>query len=196
MELLQFFKGFIRNYATLLIFEDDSATKVTAREVGYFSKLGEMLGFHVFQEDTVEIEGKKKKGDLFWTRFDPKEEEFIYKLHLEHENSLLAEETIRTKLSDTPNLVAICWDTSDNYDELIEHSKEKIKKNEDIENILLIIQRNLNECTFVTGIEISKINNDFRVKECQGLITTNDAGFFYGLLKEEIEEWKWMKYIN
>ena len=52
MELMQLFNGFIRNYATLLLHEDDrTLKKFTERELGYFARVGEMMGFHTFQEE-------------------------------------------------------------------------------------------------------------------------------------------------
>ncbi|GAI31629.1 unnamed protein product, partial [marine sediment metagenome] len=66
-------------------------------------------GYYTFQEAKLKIKDKNRNLDLVWATYYPDEKWYNYELHLEHENSISAEETLESKLSDIPNLVAINW---------------------------------------------------------------------------------------
>lgn len=197
MNLLQLFKGFIRNYAGLqLHFEDVTLKKFTERELGYFARAGEFMGYYTFQEEKMPIKNKKRFADLVWATYDSKKEEYTFVLHLEHENTLTTEKTLETKLSDAPNLITINWVKSDDYSNIIDAAKMKIRKIDSIENILLILQKNKNDLTIVHAIEISRIGKKIELQECDALVKKTKNGFFYGLLRSEIEENAWEDLIT
>ena len=141
MDLSSFFRGFVKNYSSFNLHKVSNITKHTVKEIGYFRQLGEMLGYHVFHEDQIKIRGIKRKGDLFWATYDKDENQYHYDLHLERESKRKkAKETIINKLADDiPFLIGIMYSDIENILELIELAKYKIEKNEDVDEILLIL---------------------------------------------------------
>jgi len=139
------------------------------------------------------IKGNKRFSDLVWATYDSKKEEYTFELHLEHENTLTAEKTLETKLSDAPNLIAINWVKSEDYSNILDVAKSKIREYQDIESILLILQRNKNNVTEVHAIVLTRNGKRIGVEECDALVKTTENGFFYGLLKSEIEKEQWEK---
>lgn len=167
MNLTLLFQGFIRNYARLQLHEDDfTKKKFTERELGYFAQVGEMMGFYAFQEEKQEIKGKDRYCDLMWATYNSAKEEYTFELHLEHENTLTAEETLETKLTDASNLIAINWAKPESYPNIIDAAKAKIKKFPNIENILLILQHNKNKVTLIHSIELSRKGKKLEITEC------------------------------
>ncbi len=194
---MQLFKGFIRNYSTLMFHrEDRTLKKFTERELGFFAKAGEMMGYYTFQEEKVEIKGKKRHADLVWTTYNHEIEEYSFLLHLEHENDLSVKETLEQKLSNSPNLIAINWSKPEDYPTNILSAKDKFKESEDIKRILLILQTKLSEVFLLHAIEFTRKKRDIELRECDALIKQDEAGFFYGLLKTEIDTSQWEELIS
>ena len=50
-DLMRFFEGYVRNYRRLNIEQGNNLSMFTRREIEYFAKLGEYLGYHTFIED-------------------------------------------------------------------------------------------------------------------------------------------------
>lgn len=88
--LMTFFEGYVRNYRRLNFYQIHNGSMYTRREIEYFANLGEMLGYHVFVEDSKPNKsGKSRPMDLAWWKWDERidPENFIgLVLHLEREN--------------------------------------------------------------------------------------------------------------
>ncbi len=197
MNLMQLFRGFIRNYASLqLHIEDRNLKKFTERELGYFARAGEIMGYYTFQEDKLEIKGKNRNLDLVWATYLPDIKFYNYQLHLEHEHTLSVEATLESKLSDIPNLVAINWAKPEKYSSIIKAAKNKFKNNPDVENILLIVKDSIKEIILLHAIWLSKKGKKIDIEECEGIVKKTEAGFLYGILKSEIEKKQWKKMIS
>lgn len=197
MNLMQLFKEFIRNYASLQLHDDDlGRKKFTEREVGYFTRAGEVMGYYTFQEEKLEIKGKNRYCDLLWATYNPKQEEYTFDLHLEHENTLTTQETLETKLSDVINLIAITKVKTKDYSDIIDVAKGKLKGYPDIRNILLILRNTHKKVKLMYGLEISKKGKKIGINQCEGLLKQTENGFFYGILKAEIESDQWEKIIT
>ena len=54
----------------------------------------------------------------------------------------------------------------------------------------------MEEVTLMHAIELSKNGKRINIEECDGMVKTTETGFFYGLLKSEIENWQWEKMIS
>jgi hypothetical protein len=191
--------GFIKNYSSFNLHITNKITKFTDKEIGFFRDLGEMLGFHVFQEDTREIKGKKRKGDLFWAIYDKKDNAHYYKLHLERESKRkLAEETITDKLADDIEVgIAIVFSRLQNVKKLIGLAKKKIEQNSDVEELLLIVcvpvgRTNMHEVLLILGQYYWKEKNKIKQEMYKAVRLPNEAGHYYALLEEELtaEDWK------
>ena len=76
LDISDLYDAFRFNYHTLQLVPGDNNTTWTHRILGYFDKLGRMLGYAVYFE--------RNRDDLSW--WDYSEDEKFF-LHLEHENS-------------------------------------------------------------------------------------------------------------
>lgn len=83
-DLMKLFDGYVRNYHTFHLTVDHGKHSFTMTEIEYFSRLGSMLGYHAYTEDTCN--GLNRPMDLtWWDGFDGTYwHDFI--LHLEREN--------------------------------------------------------------------------------------------------------------
>ncbi|MHA2402334.1 MAG: hypothetical protein ACXADH_05020 [Candidatus Kariarchaeaceae archaeon] len=80
------FIGYIKNYHTLNLTFTHGNDSFTLKEIDYFARLGSVLGFDIFTEDT--IDGTQRAMDLtWWGDFDAERDEWqTLILHLEREN--------------------------------------------------------------------------------------------------------------
>ncbi|MGG0936977.1 hypothetical protein ABHN11_12815 [Brevibacillus centrosporus] len=90
-DLMIFFEGYVRNYRRLNLNQQHNRSMFTRREIDYFANLGEMLGFHVFVEDSKpdKSKGRSRPMDLAWWQWDERinKEHYVgLVLHLEREN--------------------------------------------------------------------------------------------------------------
>ncbi|QFT87744.1 hypothetical protein FIU87_03680 [Bacillus sp. THAF10] len=107
MNLMQFFEGYVRNYRRLNLHGGHNKSMFTQREIDYFAKLGELLGFDCFVEDSKFDKGKNRSRpmDLSWWKWDQridKENYHYLSLHLERESLWKKDEgTIEKLFSET-----------------------------------------------------------------------------------------------
>lgn len=92
------FDGYVRNYHTFNLTVQHGKHSFTMTEIEYFSRLGSMLGYHSFTEDTCN-ETYRPMDLTWWGKYDPTDEcwhEFV--LHLERENWFNKDEITLEKL--------------------------------------------------------------------------------------------------
>lgn len=97
-DLKNIFIGYVKNYHTLNLIYPHGYSTFTMKEIDYFARLGCMLGYDTFTEDT--IDGTHRPMDLTWWGDYDYTEWTTLVLHLERENSpVKAYETLE-KLSE------------------------------------------------------------------------------------------------
>ncbi len=101
IELVDLFYGFIQNYWTFGLRFQSSKAKWTHKILGYFSTLGEMLGFVV--------ENEWERYDLVWFTTYPDLLLGKPMLHIEHENDSSRLESLLEKVleSKAPSVIAV-----------------------------------------------------------------------------------------
>jgi hypothetical protein len=142
LDLMKLFDGYVRNYHTLNLTVHHGRHSFTMSEIEYFSRLGSMLGFLPYTEDTCN--GTYRAMDMtWWDNFDGDYwHDFI--LHLERENSLKKDLETLEKLFDEresvpQNVIGIMnVKNANRIDELITEAKNRCK----INNALLIFRTN------------------------------------------------------
>ncbi|ACB86098.1 hypothetical protein [Natranaerobius thermophilus] len=75
--LMSFFEGYVRNYRRLNIHCEANRSLFTQKELDYWARLGEMLGFFPFVEDTkpnLVNDGKSNPMDLSWWKWDKRKD--------------------------------------------------------------------------------------------------------------------------
>src|SRR4051812_46877431 len=96
LQLMRIFDGYVRNYHSFNLTIHHGKHSFTMTEIEYFSRLGSMLGYHPFTEDTSGREYRPM--DLsWWGRY---EDDYWYDLilHLERENLFKKDEETLDKL--------------------------------------------------------------------------------------------------
>lgn len=140
LNLMKLFDGYVRNYHTFNLTIHHGKHSFTMTEIEYFSRLGSMLGYHPFSEDTYN--GKNRPMDLTW--WDNYDEEYWHDLilHLERENLFDKDEVTLDKLfcdrEFTPkNAIGIMnVRNRERIDELVKIAKATCK----VENALLVFR--------------------------------------------------------
>lgn len=142
LDLLKLFDGYVRNYHTLNLTVHHGKHSFTMAEIEYFSRLGSMLGYFPYTEDTCN--GTYRPIDLtWWDDFDGDYwHDFI--LHLERENTFVKDYETLEKLFDdrepVPQNVIGIMNVKNvaRIEELISEAKSMCK----IKNSLLIFRTN------------------------------------------------------
>jgi hypothetical protein len=142
LDLMKLFDGFVRNYHTLNLTIHHGRHSFTMTEIEYFSRLGSMIGYLPFTEDTCN--GTYRAMDMtWWDRFDGDYwHDFV--LHLERENVFKKDVETLEKLFDErepvpQNVMGIMnVKNTSRIDELIEEAQNRCK----IHNALLIFRTN------------------------------------------------------
>ncbi|WP_309119915.1 hypothetical protein [Paenibacillus sp.] len=98
LDLMRVFEGYVRNYHTFNLSVHHGKHSFTMTEIEYFSRLGSMLGYYPFTEDTCN--GKRRAMDLTWWGSYSYEEDYWHDfvLHLERENYFKKDEETLDKL--------------------------------------------------------------------------------------------------
>ncbi|MHA2322768.1 MAG: hypothetical protein ACXACG_14070 [Candidatus Thorarchaeota archaeon] len=186
LNLLMLFKGFVRNYSTLFLGPKDSYSTFTHREVGYWMRLGEMMGFHTRQEKGVKIKGKTRKADLLW--YENIREDSV--LHLESENWDW-EDCIKNRLDpSTEYLVLIAEMDVDSRAKAVKLAQQLVDRSNKVKGMLLIITGGLNDVgdLILYGINVRPSK---KIQEIAAFLRATSSGFYYGVLEEEQEmEWE------
>jgi len=143
LDLIKLFDGYVRNYHTFNLTIHHGKHSFTMTEVEYFSRLGSMLGYHPFTEDTCN--GTNRPMDLsWWGNYDGQFwNDFI--LHLERENQFKKDEETLDKLfceneyTPSSNVIGIMnVQNLDRIAELVKIAKATCK----IDNALLVFKTN------------------------------------------------------
>ena len=71
LNLMKIFDGYVRNYHTFNLTMHHGKHSFTIAEIEYFSRLGSMLGYFSFTEDTCN--GSYRAMDLTWWENDNEE---------------------------------------------------------------------------------------------------------------------------
>lgn len=142
INLMNLFDGYVRNYHTFNLSINHGKHSFTMSEIEYFSRLGSMLGFHPFTEDTCD--GTYRPMDLTWWGNYDEDYWHDFVLHLERENFFNKDEETLKKLFDKRehvphNVIGII--NAPNKDR-IDHLVTVTKKISSIENALLIFRTN------------------------------------------------------
>ena len=131
IDIYDLYSAFVSNYHTLQLTTRQTDTTWTHRVLGFFDKLGRMLGHIVFFEDA--------KCDLTWWYGDENS------LHIEHENKnkkeRIIEKTIKKVLmSDAKRAIAICYPKNkkerQEIEEWIKNNAKNLRKPEEVMIIL------------------------------------------------------------
>lgn len=96
LDLMRLFNGYVRNYHTFNLTIHHGKHSFTMTEIEYFSRLGSMLGYHPFTEDTCD--GTSRPMDLsWWGKYD---DDYWHDLilHMERENLFKKDEETLEKL--------------------------------------------------------------------------------------------------
>jgi hypothetical protein len=96
LNLMNLFDGYVRNYHTFNLSVYHGKHSFTMTEIEYFSRLGSMLGYHPFTEDTCD--GTYRPMDLTWWGNYDDEYWHDFVLHLERENLFNKDEETLDKL--------------------------------------------------------------------------------------------------
>lgn len=140
LDLMSLFNGYVRNYHTFNLTINHGKHSFTMTEIEYFSRLGSMLGYHPFTEDTCD--GTSRSMDLsWWGKYDNDYWHDLI-LHTERENLFSKdEETLEKLFCDrecTPiNVIGIMnVRNQERINELVRIAQKTCK----IENALLIFK--------------------------------------------------------
>lgn len=187
LDLLRLFKGFVRNYGTLLL-GIDTTTTYTHRELGHWMKLGEMMGYFTQQERNLQIRGETRRADLLW--LDDDYETIV--LHLEIENSYSASKLVKYRLNpEVPYLVAVVWADKEPNDEIFNAALELIQSNKAVKQILLVIWRTSEEDDDIhlLGARFTRrTTNPHIVRGRLRRFEHHKARLYYGILEEDWED--------
>lgn len=142
-------EGYVRNYRGLNLHLSNNLSAFTAKEINYFSKVGEFLGYFSFYEDKKPDNEilRSRPMDLAWWKWDEREnpEYFIgLVLHLERENQINKDfETIEKLFSKTENgflpANVIGLINVENKERIEELKKEIVKRNKKQNSEVLIL---------------------------------------------------------
>ena len=191
LDLMRLFKGFVRNYGTLLLGNTSTRT-YTHREVGFWMRLGEMMGYFTRMEEQRVIYGVKRFTDLLW--FDDDGETPV--LHLEEENTMPGDELIDTRLDPSvPYLVAIFWGGKESDVRDFAAAVKLLQRSDGVKQILLIIWQRIEgqEDILVEGARFATRTDRSRVvRHIAGgrlrRMEKHTAGLYYGVLDEDWED--------
>ncbi|WP_214626578.1 hypothetical protein [Paenibacillus agaridevorans] len=140
LDLMKLFDGYVRNYHTFNLTIHHGKHSFTMTEIEYFSRLGSMLGYHPFTEDTYN--GKNRPMDLtWWNNFDGEYWNDLV-LHLERENLFNKDEETLDKLFCNREVIpmnAIGIMNVRNFERIVE-LVDKAKATCMIENALLVFK--------------------------------------------------------
>lgn len=93
---MKLFDGYVRNYHTFNLTVEHGKHSFTMTEIEYFSRLGSMLGYHPFTEDTSS--STRRPMDLSWWGYYEDGYWYGLILHLERENLYKKDEETLEKL--------------------------------------------------------------------------------------------------
>lgn len=130
--------GFTENYHSFQLMETNTGTTWTNRILGFFDKLGRMLGY------VVQFE--KEKYDLTWWDYSIEQEQGKIILHVEHENktdkSRIIEETFEYKIlnSRARIVLAICYPNNEqDFEEITTWIKKNVQKKMIAEEAVIMV---------------------------------------------------------
>ena len=195
LNLMQFFEGYVNCYRTMNLSADHNTSMFTKREIEFFMKLGEMLGFHVFIEDFKPNEelGRSRPMDLAWWKWDARIDLKHYAylaLHLERES--LAQKDIETidKLFSTTdsgyvphNVIGIQYVTSADRMDLL--NERILEKNKVQQSNVLIVYRYIDDVLNVQRVHAYSITNEGIKEERNAILQQDRLGYYYMCFEEE-----------
>ncbi|SFM52756.1 hypothetical protein SAMN03159341_1436 [Paenibacillus sp. 1_12] len=186
LDLMKLFEGYVRNYHTFNLTVHHGKHSFTMTEIEYFSRLGSMLGYHPFTEDTAG--GTCRPMDLsWWGKFDGEYwNDFI--LHLERENLFKKDEETLDKLFCDRELVPsnvigiMNVQSGERINELIDIAKLTCK----INNALLIFRTTSSGKSqpYFDEVLAYLLNND-QVVETRKAFVSEIAGTLFMQLENE-----------
>ncbi|MGZ9583720.1 hypothetical protein [Paenibacillus marinisediminis] len=197
INLMNFFEGYVRNYRSLNL-HDANKSMFTIREIDYFARLGEYLGYYSFFEDSKPdlLKGRSRPMDLAWWKWDAREnkEEYLYLvLHLEREN-------LFHKAYDTLDKL---FSASDEYykpryvigiqniecaEKIEDLNKTIIRRNELQKSEVLMIYRYYEEAKKYDQVVVYYYDSDNRLVETRKAISKRDSIGYWMMYFEEDED--------
>lgn len=195
LPLMNILEGYIRNFRNLNLFQNQNKSMFTKREIDYFSRLGEYLGFFSYVEDTKPNldYGRSRPMDLAWWKWDERisKTHFIkLVLHLERE-SLYAKdfETIeklfcKTQIEYVPENVIGILNIAEKR-RINEIQNKIIRKNKVQKSNVLMIYRFYDEENNFDRIEAFHLNRNSELMETRKAISKVDETGYWTMCFEE-----------
>ena len=198
LPLMNILERYIRNFRCLNIFQNQNKSMFTKRELEYFSRLGEYLGFFSYIEDTKPNldYGRSRPMDLAWWKWDERisKTHFVKLiLHLERESQFIKDfETIEklfctTEDAFTPeNVIGILNVSSFKIVELQEEVKKRNKRQK---SNVLMIYRYYDEQFNFDRIEGHYMSRDLETTDVRlGISKIDETGYWTMCFEEEYEK--------
>lgn len=178
LQLMKLFDGYVKNYHTLKLTVNHGKHSFTMTEIEYFSRLGSMMGYDPFTEDTCN--GSYRPMDLtWWDNFeDDQWNDFI--LHLERENYFNKDVDTLHKLFDERDMLSpqnaigiLKVQTEEKMEELIVKAKQMSK----LENALLVFWLN-------AEVHAVLLNKDREIERKIAYLAEIDGNYYMTYKKE------------
>ncbi|MGZ4032261.1 MAG: hypothetical protein ACXVP2_08920 [Tumebacillaceae bacterium] len=161
LDLMKLFEGYVRNYHTFQLTYTHGRHSATFAEIEYFARLGSMLGYWSFTEDSTGL-GRKRMDLSWWDQYDGAFETWNrLVLHLEKENAFERDFVTIEKLFDPnriegrpENVIGIIAVANEaRIEELLFEAKKRIKE----ENALLIFRIHQDDEIHAVHLEGKKV---------------------------------------
>lgn len=200
LPLMCIFEGYVRNYRSFNLFQNQNKSMFTKREIDYFSKIGEYLGFFSYVEDRKPNldYGRSRPMDLAWWKWDERvsKTEFVrLVLHLERENNTEKDfETLdkifcKTQDEYVPDNVIGILNVSD-FSKVSKLQEEVKKRNQNQKSNVLMVYRYYDHEKDFDHIEAYFLSGDLLKTEMRKCLSKiDDTGYWTMSFVEEVEEW-------
>lgn len=195
--LMSFFEGYVRNFRRLNLSSLHNRSMFTNREIDYFARLGEWLGFDAYVEDSKrnDLTGRSRPMDLSWWKWDTrldKENYVSLSLHLERESlPQKAEDTIEKLFTESAegyrpdHVIGIQYVNS--LSDIDQLNEKILTINKHQKSQVLMIYRELNRKNQFERIKAFEGNSEGWI-EIRNAVALLDPSYYWYMCFEE--EWE------
>ena len=195
--LMQFFEGYVRNYRRLNLSLQHNRSMFTSREIDYFARLGEWLGFESYIEDSKinKLDGRSRPMDLSWWKMDAridKENYISLSMHLERENlSKKDEETMEKLFTETEegyhpeHVIGIQY--VDSFERIDYLNQMVLSRNEKLGSHALMIYRYYDQLHDLDRIKAYVFDPQSCTETRHAIAKLDQSQFWYMCFEEEWE---------